>query len=81
MRIDTQLDIQDDVFFLKDDEFNRGLIVGINIEITPNRFGNPVSEIIYVVKTSKSSYMKFKIDEISKTLEELFEKIKKKSSL
>ncbi len=81
MRIDTELNIQDNVFFLEDNKFVEGLIVGINIEITPNRFGNPVSEIIYVVKTSRNSYTKFTLDEISRTPEELFEKIKIKSSL
>lgn len=81
MRIDTDLNIQDDVYFLEDNKFVKGLIVSINIEVTPNRFGNPVSEIIYVVKTSRNSYTKFTLDEISKTPEELFEKIKKKSSL
>ena len=81
MIINTELNIQDDVFFLEDNKFIKGLIVGINIEITPNKFGNPVSEIIYVVKSSRNSFTKFTLDEISRTPEELFEKIKKKSSL
>lgn len=81
MRIDTELNIQDDVFFLEDNKFVKGLIVSINIEVTPNSFGDPVSEIIYVVKASRNSYTKFTLDEISRTPEELFEKIKKKSSL
>ena len=81
MIIDTELNIQDDVFFLEDNKFLKGIIVGINIEIIPNKFGNPVSEIICVVKASRNSFKKFTLDEISRTPEELFEKIKKKSSL
>lgn len=83
MEIVTKLNLNDECYFMKDNEVEKGKILKIEITVTTNYLGDPQPDIFYSVKYgTKNAFEEcFEEREIFCTVAECLESLKKKAQL
>ena len=83
MKIETKLDLNNDCYFMKDNEVEKGRIDKIEIEIIKNHLGDPKPVIYYTVKYGIRDVFEecFEDREIYISVDECLEELKKKAQL
>lgn len=75
MKIDTKYSIPNKVYFLKDDAVHQGVIIGVNVSVLSDEYGDISEYMYYDIKCTNKTYNHISEKSIFKTKQELLDSL------